>query len=111
MRLRLSPLSFSKPPATLTALTFNVFTGPPTPTAHAGTLDGSDRLRRQVEAIADIRPDIVCLQEVLSDGVRQFYEQGLNEEYSASYVLTQDEFRCRAGRMMRMALDHIGPQT
>lgn len=77
---------------------------------HAGSLDGSERLKQQVEEIAALKPDVVCLQEVLSDGVREYYEQHLSE-YRASYVLTAEEFRCRAGRMMRRALNFVGPQT
>ena len=95
----------------LRVMTYNVFAGPPTPTKLAGTLDGSERLKQQVAEIRRLQPDIVCLQEVLLDGVRSFYESSLGDEYAASFVLTEHELRCRVGKMMRRALDHVGPQT
>jgi len=97
--------------AALSVLTFNVFAGPPTPTPFAAQLDGSDRLRHQVAQIRALKPDIICLQEVQTDGVREYYTAKLQDTYEASFVLTADEFRCKAGRLMRKALDHIGPQT
>ena len=97
--------------AALSVLTFNVFAGPPTPTPFAAQLDGSDRLRHKVAQIRALKPDIICLQEVQTDGVREYYTAKLQDTYEASFVLTADEFRCKAGRLMRKALDHIGPQT
>ena len=38
-------------------------------------------------------------------------KDALADEYDASFVLTDSELRCRIGRMMRRALDHVGPQT
>ena len=82
-------LSVARPKtlATLNVLTFNVFCGPPTPTALCGALEGSKRLRLQAERIRDLAPDIVCLQEVQSDGVRQAFERML-PEYDSHYILT-----------------------
>ena len=99
--------------ASLRVLTYNVFTGPPTPTAHAAQLEGSERLRLQVAQIKTLAPDVVCLQEVQSDGVRDFFESHLSEKYAATYVLTDQLLRCKLGRVMRYALDSAGagPQT
>lgn len=99
------------PVSTLRVLTYNVYAGPPTPTSLASTLDGSDRLRRQVDSIRELAPDVVCLQEIVSDGVREYYADHLADEYEASFVLTSHELRCKIGKIMRGALDHIGPQT
>lgn len=68
-------------------------------------------MRHQVAQIRALEPDIICLQEVQTDGVREYYAAELQSSYEASFILTADEFRCKAGRMMRRALDHIGPQT
>ena len=76
----------------LSVLTYNVFTGPPTPTAYAGALEGSERLRLQCKRIQELAPDVVCLQEVQSDGVRAYIEQNL-PEYGATYILTDNELR------------------
>lgn len=104
-------LAASAPAPRLSVLTYNVFCGPPTPTPLAGTLDGSARLAGQISKLRELAPDVICLQEVVSDGVRERYAHALSDMYDASFVLTADEFRCRAGRMMRLALDHVGPQT
>jgi len=104
-------LAASAPAPRLSVLTYNVFCGPPTPTPLAGTLDGSARLAGQISKLRELAPDVICLQEVVSDGVRERYARALSDMYDASFVLTADEFRCRAGRMMRLALDHVGPQT
>ena len=89
------------PAQSLRVLSYNVFTGPPTPTLLAGALEGSDRLRHQVEQIKSLAPDVVCLQEVQSDGVREFFETSLRDDYGATYVLTDHELRCRIGKVMR----------
>ena len=76
----------------LRVLTYNVFTGPPTPTPFAGALEGSERLRLQCKRIQELAPDVVCLQEVQSDGVRTYIEKNL-PEYGATYILTDNELR------------------
>ena len=95
----------------LRVLTFNAFAGPPTPTKVDRGLEGSKRLSLQVDKIRELAPDVVCLQEVQSDGVRQHFETNM-PEYAATYVLN-DELRCRVGKLMRKALDSAGagPQT
>jgi len=52
--------------ANLRVLTFNVFTGSPVPYVRNGTpaLAGSKRLGAQLEAVAALDADILCLQEV-----------------------------------------------
>ena len=110
-RTMLLTLSLLTPPPPLSVLTYNVYSGPPTQTRLAGTLDGSSRLAQQVEQIKRLKPDIICLQEVISDGVRTYFDEQLRDEYQSSFVLTSEEIRCKFGRMLRTALDHIGPQT
>lgn len=84
--------SFWPTTPSLRVLSYNVFTGPPTPTALAAQLEGSKRLTMQVDRIKELAPDIVCLQEVQSDGLHcRWFESKLADEYSASYVLTTDE--------------------
>ena len=82
-----SALTLGTSTKTLSVLTYNVFTGPPTPTALCGALEGSERLRLQAEQIKALKPDVVCLQEVQSDGVRETFERML-PEYAATYTLT-----------------------
>lgn len=95
------------PAQSLRVLSYNVFTGPPTPTLlrPEHSLEGSDRLRHQVEQIKSLAPDVVCLQEVQSDGVREFFETSLRDDYGATYVLTDHELRCRIGKVMLLAPD------
>jgi endonuclease/exonuclease/phosphatase family metal-dependent hydrolase len=97
--------------SSLRVLTFNAFAGPPTPTKVDRGLEGSKRLSLQVDKIRELAPDVVCLQEVQSDGVRKHFEANM-PEYAATYVLN-DELRCRIGKLMRKALDSAGagPQT
>ena len=82
-----SALPWVTPVNTLSVLTYNVFTGPPTPTALCGALEGSERLRSQAAQIKALSPDIVCLQEVQSNGVRETIER-LLPEYAVTCKLT-----------------------
>ena len=77
-----------QPPSTLTVLTYNVYAGPPLPcsSGRADSLDGSPRLAQQAEALLALKPDIICLQEVLADGARRAYVGALGEDYDACYA-------------------------
>ena len=67
----------------LKVLNFNVFAGSPVPVLFRSllpkteSLDGSERLKLQVERIKAMGPDIICLQEACSDGVERY--ESLNE--------------------------------
>ncbi len=62
-------------PALVRVLNFNVFAGSPLPFYQNYTstqsLEDSRRLHLQIEKIQALAPDIVCLQEVCSDGVQR----------------------------------------
>ncbi|KAL1522379.1 hypothetical protein AB1Y20_017370 [Prymnesium parvum] len=70
----------------VSVLTFNVYAGPPLPTRFAGSLEGSTRLQQQIDAILHLSPDVVCLQEVLADGVRSTIEASVQDVYNSSYA-------------------------
>lgn len=61
----------------LKVLNFNVFAGSPVPVLFRSllpkteSLEGSERLKLQVERIKAMGPDIICLQEACSDGVER----------------------------------------
>eukprot|EP00966_Prymnesium_polylepis_P045316 1049233-Prymnesium_polylepis.1 len=61
-----------------------MYTGPPVPTRLAGTLEASERLQQQINAILELSPDVACLQEVLADGVRSEIVRGVSGVYGAS---------------------------
>ena len=68
----------------LSILTLNVYAGPPLPTMLAGSLEGSERLRLQIKEILHLKPDLVCCQEVLADGVRSTIERATADYYGCS---------------------------
>ena len=70
----------------LSLLTYNIYAGPPLFTSQAGSLEFGTRLRRQLDDISKLSPDIVCLQEVLADAVRRRIIHRLGSEYDACYV-------------------------
>lgn len=57
----------------LKVLCFNVFTGCPLPFYGntSPSLEDSERLRLQIDHLRRLSPDILCLQEVCSDGVER----------------------------------------
>ena len=70
-------------------LTFNVFTGSPTPIRGTRALAGSTRLHDQLSAVSDLAPDVICLQEVYSDEVRESYRTHFLKTHSLDAVLTR----------------------
>ena len=68
----------------LSILTLNVYAGPPLPTMLAGSLEGSERLRLQIKEILHLKPDLVCCQEVLADGVRSTIIRATADYYGCS---------------------------
>ncbi len=62
----------------LKVLNFNLFAGSPVPVLFRSllpkteSLEGSERLKLQVERIKAMGPDIICLQEACSDGVERY---------------------------------------
>lgn len=73
----------------LKVLNFNVFAGSPVPVLFNSllpkteSLDGSERLKLQVERIKAMGPDIICLQEACSDGVERHYREALADLYGS----------------------------
>jgi len=67
----------------ISVLTLNVFPGSPIPYLYNGTraLFGSTRLESQMNSIATINPDIVCLQELYCTRVRDMYQRRFGSEY------------------------------
>ena len=57
----------------ISVLCFNVFTGSPLPFYGntSPSLEDSERLRLQLDHIRQIAPDVLCLQEVCSNGVER----------------------------------------
>lgn len=105
-RVSFKPPVEACPSRNISVLTFNVYAGPPLPTRLAGTLEGSTRLQQQIEAILKLAPDIVCLQEVLADGVRAEIQKGVKRVYGCSFQQSAShvQLALRAGGLLLLLL-------
>ena len=72
----------------LRVLTFNAYAGPPLPSWSAW-LQRSSRVKDQVAEILRLKPDIVCLQEVVADRARDLYIAALTEHYEPSFRVAE----------------------